>query len=246
MTILHVDPASPAIVHIGAAALLYSHIGAGMISLASGYGALAFRKGSRAHRLSGNVFFASMLVMATIGFAVSPFLSPPEWANVSAGLFVLYLVITSRTAVTRRTPPDRFDKAMLAFGCFIAAVSVAIGLGLFDQGHVNKNKTVAMVFSAIVTLSAFGDLRMILRRGLDATQRLIRHLWRMCAALAISAGSLFGGQQKLFPKALQESGLLSVPILLVLVAMLYWFVRIRFGKKKKLAETMTSSTAVSP
>jgi hypothetical protein len=236
MSILQIDPASPPIVHIGAAVLLYSHIGAGTISIVSGFGALAFRKGSQPHRLSGNIFFISMLIMASIGFAVSPFLSPPEWANVSAGLFTLYLVITSWTAVKRKTEPDRFDTAMLIFGLAIAVISLCLGAGLFDEpGNAIKNKGPAWVFAGIVVLAALGDFRMILRRGLDSTQRLIRHLWRMCLALGISAGSLFGGQQQLFPKGLRESGLLNVPILLVLIAMLYWFIRVRFGKKNKLA-----------
>jgi hypothetical protein len=236
MAILQIDPASPTNVHLGAAVLLYSHIWAGTVSIVSGFGALAFRKGSRLHRLSGNVFFISMLVMASIGFAVSPFLSPPEWANVSAGLFVIYLVITSWTAAKWKTPPGRLDSAMLIFALAVAAISVGVGAGAFDQpGNVTANKAPAWVFTGIVALAAFGDYRMIARRGLDATQRLIRHLWRMCLALAISAGSLFAGQAQLFPKPLRDSGLLSVPILLVLVAMLFWFVRTRFGKKRNLA-----------
>jgi hypothetical protein len=235
MSILQIDPASPTIVHVGAAVLLYSHIAAGTISIVSGFAALACRKGSKPHRLSGNIFFISMLVMASIGFAVSPFLSPPEWANVSAGLFVLYLVITSWTAAKRKTAPDRFDIGMLFFALVIAAISLGVGAGVFDASDsINKNKGPAWVFAGIVVLAACGDFRMIVRRGMDATQRLIRHLWRMCLALAISAGSLFGGQQQLFPKELRDSGLLNIPILLVLIAMIFWFFRVRFGKKKTL------------
>ena len=41
------------------------HIGAGVLALAAGTTAAFARKGGRLHRLAGNVFFASMLVMAT-------------------------------------------------------------------------------------------------------------------------------------------------------------------------------------
>ena len=44
------------------------HIGGGAVGLVSGAIAIFARKGSRVHRAAGNVFFASMLVMAV--FAV--------------------------------------------------------------------------------------------------------------------------------------------------------------------------------
>ena len=43
------------------------HVSGGVIGLVSGAVALSFRKGSRAHRVAGNVFFISMLIAAAAG-----------------------------------------------------------------------------------------------------------------------------------------------------------------------------------
>ena len=63
--------------------------------------------------------------------------------------------------------------------------------------------------------------------ALRGTPRLRRHLWRMCAALFIATGSFFLGQAQVFPAPIRDSGLLPVPVLVVLGAMLYWLWRVR-------------------
>jgi uncharacterized membrane protein len=44
--------------------LVFFHIWAALIGISFGSAALFFRKGSRLHRMSGNVFFISMLTMS--------------------------------------------------------------------------------------------------------------------------------------------------------------------------------------
>lgn len=70
------------------------------------------------------------------------------------------------------------------------------------------------------------DIRMIVRGGLTGAARTTRHLWRMCFAMFMATGSFFLGQAKLFPAAVRESGLLPVPVFLVIGAFLYWLVRV--------------------
>jgi len=55
----------------------------------------------------------------------------------------------------------------------------------------------------------------------------VRHLWRMCFALFIATGSFFLGQAKVFPEELRIFPILAAPVLLVLLAMVYWWVRMR-------------------
>jgi hypothetical protein len=49
----------------------------------------------------------------------------------------------------------------------------------------------------------------------------------MCLAMLIATASFFLGQAKLFPPAVRASGVLRVPVLLVLGALLYWLVRVQ-------------------
>jgi hypothetical protein len=62
------------------------------------------------------------------------------------------------------------------------------------------------------------------------SQRLVRHLWRMCFAMLIATGSFFTGQMQVFPTIIRKSNLLgipvlAIPVLLVLVTTLYWIGR---------------------
>jgi hypothetical protein len=50
----------------------------------------------------------------------------------------------------------------------------------------------------------------------------------MCFALFLAAISLFIGQSQAFPEPLRNSGLLPIPVLLVLLLMFYWLVRVLF------------------
>ena len=45
--------------------ILIIHICGGLVGLLSGVAALSFRKGSPRHRMAGNIFFISMLTMAS-------------------------------------------------------------------------------------------------------------------------------------------------------------------------------------
>ncbi|MGH7694021.1 MAG: hypothetical protein ACRENH_03525, partial [Gemmatimonadaceae bacterium] len=60
---------------------------------------------------------------------------------------------------------------------------------------------------------------------------------RMCFAFFIATGSFFFGQAKLFPAAVRESGLLSIPALLPFALLLYWVVRIKLLPKIRKAWT---------
>ena len=74
---------------------------------------------------------------------------------------------------------------------------------------------------------------MLLHGGIYGAKRVVRHLWRMCFGLFIATGSFFLGQQQVFPKWLRGSPALFVPALLPLVLLIFWVLRVRFGKMYK-------------
>lgn len=227
--ILQISPDSAPIVHVAATAVLYLHIGSGLVALLAGPAALMFRKGSRLHRLAGNVFVTAMLIMATIGAAVSPFLQPPQWVNVTAGVFMLYLVVSAWLTMKRRGPAGPTEFTMFGVAVVIAGSAIATGLIAMSsaEASIRSDAAASFIFAGVVTLAAFGDLRLILRRELSRVQRWVRHLWRMCYALLIAAASLFLGQPQVFPESVRGTGLLFVPVLAVLLTMIFWLVRVR-------------------
>ncbi len=89
----------------------------------------------------------------------------------------------------------------------------------------------AITAGAVALLAALGDLRLLMGRVLQGANRIARHLWRMCLAMFIATGSFFLGQAKVFPDALRKPALLAIPVLLVLLLMLYWWVRVLLTKR---------------
>jgi hypothetical protein len=230
--ILQVNPESALWVKGAAATILFLHIGGGSVGIVSGVAALTVKKGSRLHRLAGNTFFISMLIMSFIGAVVSPFLPTPAWNNVLAGIFTFYLVATSWMTVKRKPGIGAAEIATLIASMGIAIGGASVGIYLANKPNLRFDNGAGpmFMFSILAAIASLGDFRIILRGGITGAQRIARHLWRMCAALLIACASLFFGQPQLFSKSVHASGILFIPELFVIASLLFWLIRVRFAK----------------
>jgi hypothetical protein len=210
------------------------HIGSGSAGILSGYTAVFARKGGNLHRISGTVFFASMLAMGTMGLALSIWIR--QFGNIAGGALATYLVLTAWLTVKRKAETvGREEIALLFVACAAAVLLLYWGVlaatsakGTF-QGY---GAALYFVFGSFAALFAALDLSVILRGGVTGTARIARHLWRMCFALFFAAASFFLGQQKVMPAFMQGSPLLFIPAFAPLVLMLFWLVRVRFPKRR--------------
>ena len=235
MSILSIDPAAPWYVKTAADTILMLHIGGGALGMISGALALSLPKGGRAHSLAGKVFFAAMLVMASIGAIVSPFITTfaQESPNVIAGVMTLYLLVTSWTTIRRRD--GRIGGVEI--GGLVAAMCVCLAGGFFIRMAMNSpTGTIGTtppqafyVFLVVGSISAICDLKVILQQGISGAARIARHLWRMCVALTIAAGSFLLGQQQVLPAELRGSALVYALVFAPLILMAFWLIRVRFG-----------------
>jgi hypothetical protein len=86
------------------------------------------------------------------------------------------------------------------------------------------------LMATVMILAAAGDVR-VLRFGVPhGGPRLARHLWRMCFALFIAAGSFFSIRRrvaKILPAPFTTAPMRALPILLVFGAMFYWLWKVR-------------------
>ncbi len=203
--------------------LLPIHIIAGIIGLVSGAITLSARKGAKLHRKSGMVFVYAMMVVAITGTVMGALLF--EMAAVIPGLLTFYLVLTSLLTVCR---PVALKFSWIDFGALL--MGLAVSIASFSYGFMAEGQPTVLyiIFGAVALLATLGDIRMILARKIQDTQRIARHLWRMCVALFLASISLFIGQSQVFPELLRNSGLLPIPVLLVLFLMFYWLVRVLF------------------
>lgn len=215
--------------------LVVLHVCSGLLGILSGAVAMTFRKGSRGHRVAGNVFFLSMLSMSGTGafmaFMKYQFMNVEDQiVNVMAGSMTFYLVATAwMTARRREGETGIFDWGALLVVLVDGTGMVTFGLeALYSQTGLKDGYPAALYFiwGSVALLCAVGDVRMLVRGGVFGAHRIARHLWRMSFALFIAAGSFFLGQQKVMPASIRGSILLFALPILALISMIFWLCRV--------------------
>ncbi len=229
---LKVAPEAPLWMHLGAGAVLYAHIGGGAVGLISGATALLARKGGKLHRRAGAIFFVAMLVMSGIGGAVAPFLH--DRISTIAGFMTFYLIFTGWLTARRRegVSPLEVVGLFVAMGGVISTYTLTWIAAHTPEGTLDGSPPQAFyLFAFVSTVAMLADLKLVLRRGICGAQRIARHVWRMCFGLFVASGSLFLGQQQVFPHWLRETPALYIAGLAPLPFLLFWMLRVRLSKK---------------
>jgi hypothetical protein len=216
--------------------LLPIHIAAGGLAIVLGAVALSAKKGGTLHRRSGLLFVGAMLVMGTTA-SILGFRKSPTDGNVFAGFMVLYFVGTALTTVRPVSSWTRwFNVAALIIVIGLATGDILGGVEAFNSPGGWRNGVPFPMFfflATVMLLAAVGDVR-IMRSGMPrGAPRLARHLWRMCFALFIAAGSFFSVRErvaKILPEPFTTAPMRALPILLLFGAMFYWLWRLRRRK----------------
>jgi uncharacterized membrane protein len=213
--------------------LLPVHIVAGGLAIVFGGLALAASKGSTLHRRSGLLFVYAMLTMGISGSILALGQSLTN-ANVLGGFMSCYFVITALTTVR---PVSAWTRRLNSVALLVAIALSLIEIGLGFKAVTSPGGTINgvpffMLFflATVTTLAAAGDLRIMRSGALRGAPRLRRHLWRMCFALFIAAGSFFSIRSrvaKILPEPFTTPAMRALPIALVFAAMFYWLWRVR-------------------
>ena len=213
--------------------ILFIHVTFGTLAVLLGFLAITVRKGSKLHRKAGKGFVLTMLVMALCGGIMG--LQLGQTINVMAAGLTCYLVITAwQAATTQQVVRTPFSIVGFVFILSVALTGFIIGF----QAMNSPEKTVAgfdyvayFFIASIALLGGILDSYMLIKKRLNGKQKLVRHIWRMSFSYFIAAGSLFTGPgAKAFPEYIQQTGVLDFPEPLILVFMLYWIVKTKFGK----------------
>jgi uncharacterized membrane protein len=245
--ILHLAPDTPLLIRALAGAALVTHIGGASLGIASGFVALVAAKGRRLHRAAGQVFFVSMLAMSGVAAVVAPLL--PDRISALMGAFVFYLTL-SAWAVVRR-PAGSLGRVERGAGfAALAVAATAFTLGVIGSQHPKglldgQPSQIVFVLAVIAAAAAIADFSVVRRGGLSGPARTARHLWRMCLALFVAAGSAVAQPKvvALIPHAISRSGLLLfTPALSVLALMVFWLVWVRIPKRRRAPLSLLVAT----
>ena len=213
--------------------LLPIHIAAGGLAIVLGAVALSVKKGGIVHRRSGLLFVGAMLVMGTSASLLGLRNGPTD-PNVFSGLMTAYFVVTALTTVR---PVSSWTRVINAVALTIIA---GLGISTMMRGVTAFNspgRSIGVVpfpmfffLGGVMLLAAAGDVRVMRSGVLRGAPRLKRHLWRMCFALFIAAGSFFSIRERvatILPEPFTTGPMRALPIVLVFGAMFYWLWRIR-------------------
>lgn len=218
--------------------MLFIHVAAGGLAIVLGALALVVKKGGVAHRRSGLWFVWAMLAMGTsasiLGLSKGGFTD----GNVMAGGVTAYFVGTAWMTVRPASTSTRWVNIIaLTLVSVLGLAALFNGLEMINTpGHDANgvpNRTAGVMSLVLVTvmlLAALGDVRQLWSGALRGRPRLARHLWRMCFALFIAAGSFFSIQErvaKVLPAVLATGRMRALPILLLFATMFYWLWRLR-------------------
>jgi uncharacterized membrane protein len=209
--------------------LLPIHIAAGGLALLLGALALSVKKGGTIHRRSGQLFVYAMFIMGITAAILG---------NVVGGLMAIYFVATAWTTVRPLSAwTGRMNVASLALALGLALFAIVGGVMNINSALRTPNgvplRTIAVmsfILATVLLLAAMGDLRLMRRGPLRGGPRLARHLWRMCFALFIAAGSFFSIEERVarvLPAPFTTGPMRALPIVLLFGAMFYWLWRVR-------------------
>ena len=228
---------SAALLHQMTTAAYVVHVGGGTIGLVSGTVAAFARKGGRLHRVAGNLFFASMLVVAA--FAAYLGVVVPDQVNIFIAIFTAYLVATAWLTVRRKEGSIGLAEKFALFVALILCAPFAIlsfqlatGLPPFLKSTVAFKGPVLIAiysFTAVLAIAVIGDAKVVLAGGIAGAPRIARHLWRMCLGLTLAAGSAFtNGLPRLLPGPMHVTTVFFLPQLVPLGLLIFWMIRVRF------------------
>ncbi len=205
------------------------HISGGAVGVVTGFTALFAPKGSTLHRRSGFAFVAGMATMGVTGALLG---------NIVGGAIAAYTVITGLT--TMRPVSKQMNVGLMLFALIGGSLLMMDGIRTLAAGHLLKDGVpvpMILFLGTVMLLASLGDYRMI-RIGLPRGKpRLVRHLWRMCFGLFMASGSFFTIRKRvamILPEPFLDIKLRMIPVVLPLLAILYWVWRLRRKRAPKL------------
>jgi hypothetical protein len=213
------------------------HVGGGFIGLVSGSVALLAPKGRPLHRLAGNIFTVSMLIMAAFAIFLAMVI-PNQLVNVVIGTFAIYLVGTAWLTVQRPAGavglPEKLG--LLVVLCILApfailAFQLATGRPpLFTSAIPFKGPLLIATYSftGVFAIAALGDAKILATGGIAGAPRIARHLWRMCLGLTLAFGSGFtNGLARLLPGPYHVPISFFLPQFVPVLFLVFWMIRVR-------------------
>ncbi len=210
--------------------LILLHVTAGTVAVLAGAFAMTSRKGQGLHIKSGRIFAVSMIASSALGSCLGLIKYETLYITFHAGVLATTLILSSYDVLRGR----KWHRMIAVINALNFAGLVTAAILAAGQPNANLFGFHAADYGFLAGLTGIAlvcDLSIRIWPALSNQRRISEHLWRMCTGFFIAAGSAFTGPgMVIFPEWIQASGLLSLPELLIFVALIFWLIRIRFRR----------------
>ncbi len=207
--------------------ITFAHVLTGTLAILAGAAALIARKGAQIHVKGGTLFVVTMGLSSLLGAVLGLMDAANFYITFHAGVLGVTLIASSWLTVRAK------DGRLSRLNAAVSLANLLNGAGLLTLGilatqadggrYLGFAAPSYFVLFSMTVLAAVGDISLMFRKALSRTHKVARHLWRMCLSFFIAAGSAFTGPgAAVFPDVIRESGLLSLPELLIILALIFW------------------------
>lgn len=200
-------------------AVLYGHIGAGVVALVAGLGAFVTRKGGHRHRRFGRTYVYAMAAVSATALALYPF--EPGFLRLFLALvavFSFYVAFSGYRVLSRKRPGDGAGTVdWIAVGLCGAASLGLVVLGTWRLLDGSTFAVVLLVFGGLGTVFVVGDVRTF-RRETDPGAWVGEHVVRMGAAYIATVSAVSAVNLTVLPPVVRWlwPTLVGVPVLIYL------------------------------
>jgi uncharacterized membrane protein len=200
--------------------LLILHIAGGSIGLLTGTISIIRKKGDKAHKFTGKVFFYGMLTAGVSSLALS--IIHPNYFLFIVGIFTIYMVGTGQRYLQLKKllqgqKPMSIDY-ILTYGMLIASV-VFIGFGIYLLIRQQSFGTVFLAFGVLSLRMVRVDIKNYKGKAVSKNYWLTTHLQRMLGAYIASATAFAVVNN---PKVLPDAVVWLLPTAIVLPLIIKW------------------------
>jgi protein-S-isoprenylcysteine O-methyltransferase Ste14 len=218
--------------------VMVAHALTGSAVVSSGATALLSSKGSSKHKLAGQIFVASMLVMGPI-VAAGAWFTPGSISSLGIlfVFFMIYLVVSAWSTIRqseRLLSP--FDIAAPVVALCISTTGLILGIDALSNPVIEQAappKEGYFFFAALASIAMLLDVNNIRIGGVHGKHRIVRHVWRMSCVLFFATSTLFTGPGSIvFSESVRAHPVLSIPQFLVVILALYWIYQLLFSKRR--------------
>ena len=165
--------------------LLIFHIAAGGISLLTGSIVMLLKKGDKAHRTIGKIYFYSLLLASIVSFPMAYL--HPNWFLFIIGVFTSYMLLTGNRYIQRKN-----IEQVSIYDWILAITMLIFGLGFVTTGisqiyHGTYFGIVLLVFGLISIAFVAQDWQNFKGNSAIKNFGLTTHLQRMIGSYIASA-----------------------------------------------------------